>query len=610
LAGLSDLIVRRVSEEVRIGLKQQMPKLPDVQEESRTVGIPLPERSLGTGIEHVQYGVYAVAATYCGLPVPPRFFAGEWQHGWHPDDTVPHPEMITGTDGLSRHRRESQQFLVAREDQAQVLRRVGYRSVESVGLPIVYQPQPAVERSRGSLLVMPVHSLEYTKHDWNFEQYAQEIDAIRHRFSSVVVCISGPCFRRGYWVAAFERRGFPLISGAELSDANSYPRLAHIFSRFEFMTTNGFGSHLLYSALFGTKPSIYGTIAPLRADDFQGDGLYQNNPDVLTHVLELNTPAALRRRFPELFTLPWAATTRADWAAFQAGVQCKRAPGDLKQLLGWTSATSRRWSAAVATKIARVSHDWTQRVTDGAEHAKQAALTVLRQATPGDVVRVSSPYPGLQSNDGARFAWELESFFYGDGLNVKVNPPDAAALDLSPREGVSVIALARHHPYRRIYYLTEDGDNGERVRQNLVASSDGQRLVPLRLRCTPAPDETSACAADPLKQWSALREQHRDVLAEVAVFRTSLTEETWPRVLGALEDLPCCRLLLLECHDQPQAYLGLLLTKLAEQHFVVDLGKLKWSSFRSPGVNVLTTILSLVCTRSGLKLPGVCTATS
>ena len=218
--------------------------LPEVKDESRIVGVPLPERRMGYGTEHVQYGAYQVAASYCGFSVPPRAFLGEWQHGWAPPEMNFHPEAVTANDGLSLHRRSTHSYLVAREDQEHYLKQEGYASVHSVGLPIIYQRSQEVERLPGSLLVMPVHSLDYTTHDWNFEQFAREIHTIRNRFSSVVACVSPSCFRRGYWVEAFQERGIPLISGADYFDANSYQRLVRLFGRFDFMTTNGFGSHI------------------------------------------------------------------------------------------------------------------------------------------------------------------------------------------------------------------------------------------------------------------------------------------------------------------------------------------------------------------------------
>ena len=133
--------------------------LPELVDESRIVGIPLPPRDFGVGREYLPYGAYQLAARYCGLSKPVRWFEGEWQHGWNPTDNVSHPEVITSTDGLSRHRRATHTFLVARDDEATALRRFGYRSVHAVGLPIVYQPKVQVDRLPGSLLVMPVHSL-------------------------------------------------------------------------------------------------------------------------------------------------------------------------------------------------------------------------------------------------------------------------------------------------------------------------------------------------------------------------------------------------------------------------------------------------------------------
>src|SRR5262249_38727481 len=161
-----------------------------------------------------------------------------------------------------------------------------------------------------------------------------------------------------------------------------------------------------------------------------------------------------RRRFPQLFVQPWEAAVQSDWAAFETGVQRKRAPDELKRLLGWSEATSGRGLAKrLKSKLAWRSLEWTKRINDPAAHATNASLFRVREASPGELVRLTTPYDGLQSMDGPRFAWELETYLYGDGASTQVNPPDGPALDLAPREGATLLALAKHHPYRLIHYL-------------------------------------------------------------------------------------------------------------------------------------------------------------
>ncbi len=286
-------------------------------------------------LRHRQYGYLNVAARYCGLARPLSRLYCEWQHGWHPVSHNFHPELVVGTDGRSFEVKHRKRFLVAREDQAACLRGHGYTDVHAVGLPIVYQKPTELPRREGSLLVMPVHSLAYTEHEWNFEQYANEIDAIRGMFVDVVVCVHPSCWQRGYWVDAFRRRGYVVIRGANFRDARAYERLASMMNQVEYVTSNGFGSHLVYAGFFGAKPSIYGTLAQMQVRDFAGSVLYQRHPQMLERVLTLHGEESLREDFPQLMIEPWLATRQDDWAREQLGWTNRRSPADLAELLGW-----------------------------------------------------------------------------------------------------------------------------------------------------------------------------------------------------------------------------------------------------------------------------------
>lgn len=306
----------------------------------------LPEEDVGKMLRHRQYGYLGVAARYCGLRRPLSKLYSEWQHGWHPPSHNFHPELVVGTDGRSAEVKQQKRFLVAREDQEQFLRSLGYADVHAVGLPLIYQPPAEVTRRAGALLVMPVHSLAYTQHSWNFEQYADEIEALRGRFAEIVVCVHPSCWERGYWVDAFQQRGFKVIRGANFRDARAYERLAALFGQVEFVTSNGFGSHLVYASFFGARASIDGTFAQIRAEDYAGSALYQRHPSMLERVVALLDEPALREEFPHLFRQPWQVELQVEWARDQLGWSCRRSPAELLELLGWRRF--RAWKHLVA----------------------------------------------------------------------------------------------------------------------------------------------------------------------------------------------------------------------------------------------------------------------
>lgn len=577
-----------------------MTDLPATEEEFKIIGVSLPPRLIGEGIECLQYGVLHMAASYCGFKLPPGAPYLEWQHGWHPPESNVHPEGVIGSTGISMHQKESKTFLVARNDQKEYLESKGFTSVHCAGLPIIYQKQPVVERLPGSLLVMPVHSLEYTKHAWDFEQYAGEIAAIRDRFTTVVACVNSTCYRRGYWVKAFEDRNIPVITGADFFDANTYPRLATLFSRFTHMTTNGMGSHIAYAALFGARPSIFGTIAPHRWQDFQSDLFHQHNPDLLVRSIEMISASSLRQSYPRLFVNPWEAEDLTDWAAFQVGMQCRRTPAELKQVLGWTVSDNLRnhlkthfWAPLSDLRFVR-------RFRNPDQEALQSCLEQLKKSLPGSVIRTGAPWEGVELSNGQRFAVQLEHYYFSDHSAIWVNPPDAPLVDLSPDEGASLIGLAKHHPYRDICYLAKPGD-GLRLKRNLSAlPKNVQRFHPLVCMEDFDADLWQSDVVTPA-MVDHLAPSNRDVFANAAVVKLSVDATSWLDVPAILSHFPSSRLLFLECSKSPADYLGHLLSALAGIDFTPCIDHMRVVSYKQPGGHSLTDVMMLPCTRSGIS---------
>lgn len=287
------------------------------------------------------YGASAVAARYCGIPFMPIVRGGSWSHGWFPDyisaEMVP---IFTLPNAQVTH-------WTATETQAKVIAAAGYR-VRAIGLPVVYVKPPRVERSPGTLLVMPIHSLEWSDHPhWKFARYADEIEAIRHRFARVVVQIHPSCIRKGYWVTEFERRGFEIIPGFEYTDASALERMARRFEWAEFVTTNGFGSHLVYSALFGAKPTLYGHYAEVKPHDLRHDQ-GARWPGRLQRMQELLAEDRLREEYPFLWVSPDKGTAQREWAARETGVTCRLSPTELRREFGWQGLSLLKRVAASA----------------------------------------------------------------------------------------------------------------------------------------------------------------------------------------------------------------------------------------------------------------------
>jgi hypothetical protein len=280
------------------------------------------------------YGDRYILSKYCRLKDIPDFFNGEWQHGNIGPERNFHAEFIIGSDGLS-HLRKGSRFYVAREDQVEFLKTQGYTNVFAVGLPIVYVKKRKVERIKKSLLVMPMHTLSDTKEAFNFQAYVSYINSIKKDFDFICCCLHKACFEKGYWMNEFRSIGVDVVLGADPDDINSLDRLGHLFSAFEYVTSNAYGSHAAYAAYFGAKFSINGPKPSFNKSDYAETTFYKNAPELLDILQEWHDTDYYSKIYSFLYTNPSDAIIAIDWAREQLGLDFKKSPYKLSILLGW-----------------------------------------------------------------------------------------------------------------------------------------------------------------------------------------------------------------------------------------------------------------------------------
>ncbi|MBK6397494.1 MAG: hypothetical protein IPF75_04325 [Bacteroidetes bacterium] len=282
-----------------------------------------------------EYGDTEVLAKYCGFEKVPKPVIAELQHGWMMPERNVNPEFVVGNDGLSRTRK-NKQYLVTRSDQAEYLKSEGYTNVEAIGFPIIYAEKPKIKRLEKSLLVMPVHSLSDTREHWNDEEYASYIDSVSANFEKIVLCLHSSCLKKGNWINAFKKRNIEVVLGADPRDCNTFPRLAYLFNRFEFVTSNQMGSHIAYAAYFGAKPSIAGPEPRFDKTDYENTVFYRNVPEMLILLDEWYKTGYFKKLFSFLYCEPHLANQLIEWAEFQLGEKEKKSRDELRNILGWS----------------------------------------------------------------------------------------------------------------------------------------------------------------------------------------------------------------------------------------------------------------------------------
>jgi len=297
------------------------------------------------------YGDREILSEYCGLRRTPEHFFGEWQHGWIWPEYNCHPEMIVGSDGLSRQRRHLR-YYVARVDQTAALRSFGYSDVHAIGLPPVYMRRPKLQRIKGSLLVMPSHSLPERDERWSGEEYFRYLSPLTGRVSRVGICLSGPCIAKGYW-KELSPLASEVYAGAGEQDKNSLHRLAVLFSTYEYVTTNDFGSHVPYASYFGAKVSVAGPRVQWDKINATASTFYRNCPECVEIMRRVKTVEVFES-YAQFCVEPLAAKEAIDWARWHLGEDNRREPKDILDLVRWRWTSAARYRAiSLARGLAR-----------------------------------------------------------------------------------------------------------------------------------------------------------------------------------------------------------------------------------------------------------------
>jgi len=355
--------------------------------------LELPEREWAPFTSSsLQYGAGKVAAAHSCLGKVPSEIRGVWAHGWTPDFFCDIDPLYAFGDSLEK----DQIAFVGTKCLERYLVVNGYPA-KAIGLPIAYLPDRKYRRKERSLLVMPTHSLDYTKHSWKFDEYAQQISEIKKDFDEVWACIHTSCIKNGYWVRQFQECGIPVIEGVHANDRNSLERIRALASQFEFITTNGFGSHIAYGSAFGAKVSIFGKFSEFRTEDYSNCPFFQTYPGMLERAQKLNSPIFLKSQLHGFFSHPREAEERVEWGleGIPIGIKDTFNTADLPTQMG-----SPLWKNFTPGNDARVVYE--ARRTGGLVAGKtvtaEFAVHALNETlNPHDITRT----PGTSSSGSA-----------------------------------------------------------------------------------------------------------------------------------------------------------------------------------------------------------------
>lgn len=289
---------------------------------------------------HNAYGARDLLAEHTGLSE--KFLSGTniiWQHGWIPRQLNSDIDLIVSESGETS-RLTNFLYFVSREDQAKVLREAGLKGAHAIGLPYAY----ALKKNHGessrrarSLLIMPGNDMHVEPDGTEIDIDEQYITYLKKqlRFSSNhLVVFRGSDFAKGRQ-NLWEREGFTVAKGASEESADSLARMVKLFTSFDYVTTNGFSSAIVYAGAAGCRVSIAGPIPTIPERLFYDGSLVRSRPDLGQAYLDFFAPRTLRLIGEEasIVTDPFDAPQCRDWSHEQIGMDVTLDGERLRELI-------------------------------------------------------------------------------------------------------------------------------------------------------------------------------------------------------------------------------------------------------------------------------------
>lgn len=261
------------------------------------------------------YGHAHVLAAYCGLdPESPPRIDGYVQHGWNIADGL----------GVGTPYAQGRAIFVWSEQTRRRAWSMGRRHATVTGAPFAYllASEPAVAApERTGTIWYPFHGWEGQHVSGDHRRLIDEIRATEP--GPVTACLYWHEFRDARVRRTYEAAGFRVIChgyrGLHWRDTDTrflHRQLAEL-RRHRRVASNRLGSAVLYGALAGCAPAVYG-------DPMRLAGEEQANAD------------RIRRQWPELHGVAPDPAVAGEIATAELGADRLAGPAELRAMLGWT----------------------------------------------------------------------------------------------------------------------------------------------------------------------------------------------------------------------------------------------------------------------------------
>jgi len=271
------------------------------------------------------YGHLYLLAQYCGFEGQP-WVNGYLQHGWN------------ATDGFGNYlggKRVSNKFVWSKRCE-NLIKAKGKKNVFAIGAPWLYledvYPLQSKQQKSGTI-AYPSHSTSWSKMGDTSKEYAQ---FLKDKYGGVMVVLLHYDFTNSKIRNNYESYGHSITThGNGTPWENDYDPLflmkqRDLVSKFSRVVSNSMSTAILYATSLGLKPEIGGPIAYTDIDDKAsqvGDGLIDWNIEIMK---------------PENQMSMWKT---------ELGLDCKRSPQELREILGWVSKPKKSVSFFITRSI-------------------------------------------------------------------------------------------------------------------------------------------------------------------------------------------------------------------------------------------------------------------
>jgi hypothetical protein len=255
------------------------------------------------------------------------------QHGCNgpwctmPETILPHKQIVC----------QKKKLFVYRQEEAEILKKAGLEPTMAIGSPAIYLPEYKIKRIPNSLLIMPQHSLVGLAlgSELDRKRYIESIIKYFDKFKLIAACISPSCLRNGYFIKELKKYGIHIISGAMTRDANALVRMKYLMQQFEYMTTNGWGSHLAYGLYYSMKVSVFGDQFKGEYDEILKDKSWKAIDSMKRKAVFENEYKQAQNFVEPFIALPHQGIKNIELGQWLLGEINKKSPEELISLFEW-----------------------------------------------------------------------------------------------------------------------------------------------------------------------------------------------------------------------------------------------------------------------------------